>query len=169
MQLKKEQLQRQQVIMTHLGYYRHKCDGIWGPASIEAKKSWEQDASFIPGLPTNGLPLGDRDILPQGMRFSKTERMFTYQGLTDEKIAEILPSNKGRGETEAVVHQDTSAFQQSEDVAPQQNASSENETDPQSDDQDTSSDQSDSSGPIQQDNSPQAHFQSKKKKKHHNR
>lgn len=81
MQIKKEQLQRQQKIMAHLGFYRHKCDGIWGPESISAKKRWEADPSFIPALPNNGLPFGDRDPLPKGMTHSRTERMFSFAGM----------------------------------------------------------------------------------------
>jgi len=94
MQLKKTQLQRQQVIMSKLGYYRHKCDGIWGPASIEAKRKWERLSAFVPGLPTNGLPFGDRDYVPVGVRFDKPSRMFVLAGLTEEEIAGYLPKSE---------------------------------------------------------------------------
>jgi hypothetical protein len=109
MQLKKSQLQRQQVIMSKLGFYRHKCDGIWGPASIEAKKKWESKPDFIPGLPTNGLPFGDRDYVPSGVRFDKTSRMFTLSGLTAEEIEQYMPkeSEPVAAETEPKPESDT--------------------------------------------------------------
>lgn len=100
MQLKKPQLQRQQVIMSKLGFYRHKCDGIWGPASIAAKKQWESKPEFIPGLPTNGLPFGDRDYTPNGVRFDKSTRMFTVEGLTAEEIEQYLPKEAVAAEPE---------------------------------------------------------------------
>ena len=86
MQIRKEQLQRQQMIMQALGYYRHKCDGIWGPASIEAKSAWEMDKSFIPGLPNNGLPLGEDDLLPANVGYDAASRLFTHPELTKDKI-----------------------------------------------------------------------------------
>jgi len=91
MQLKKTQLQRQQVIMSKLGFYRHRCEGIWGPASIDAKRKWERLSAFVPGLPTNGLPFGERDYVPVGVRFDKPSRMFTLVGLTEDEIAGYLP------------------------------------------------------------------------------
>lgn len=86
MQIKKPQLQRQQVIMAKLGFYKGVCEGIWGPESIAAKSTWETDPSYIPALPSNGLPLGDRDPLPKGVSFDKNTRLFVLQGLTEEEI-----------------------------------------------------------------------------------
>lgn len=92
MQLKKEQLQRQQMIMTVLGYYRHRCDGIWGPEAIAAKRRWESEKPFIPALPTNGLPFGDRDTYPAGVTYDRASRMLKHALLTQEKIDEYLAS-----------------------------------------------------------------------------
>lgn len=64
MQVKKEQLERQQQILTALGYYHHKVDGIWGPRSIEAKKRFEALPAFCPGIPRNGMPFGDKGPYP---------------------------------------------------------------------------------------------------------
>ena len=96
MQVSKKQIQRQQVILTHLGFYRHKCDGIWGPESIAAKRKFEADVSFVPALPNNGLPFGEREKYPKGMRMG-SDRMLTYtdpkgkkeNDLTQEKIKQI--------------------------------------------------------------------------------
>jgi hypothetical protein len=81
MQLGKKQLQRQQVILAHLGFYKHKCDGIWGPDSIAAKRKFESSPSFIPALPNNGLPFGEKEKYPKGIRIG-ADRLLTY---TDPK------------------------------------------------------------------------------------
>lgn len=91
MQTKKPQLQRQQIIMAKLGFYKNQCDGIWGPDSIAAKLAWEADQSFIPALPTNGLPFGERDPLPKGMIFDKANRLFVLLSMTEEEIEGFTP------------------------------------------------------------------------------
>lgn len=88
MQIKPEQLLRQQLILKFLGFYKHKLDGIWGPASIEAKRAWEQKPSFVPAYPNNGMPFGERDQLPKGMRLNKVSRVFDFVGLSETYIAE---------------------------------------------------------------------------------
>lgn len=90
MQIKKHELQRQQMIMAFLGFYKHKCDGIWGPEAIEAKRLWERDSSYIPALPSNGLPFGDRDPLPKNVIYDRVSRLITHVNLTDEQIAEYV-------------------------------------------------------------------------------
>jgi hypothetical protein len=67
MQVTKSQLERQQLILKALGFYFGKLDGIWGPMSIEAKKKYEADASFRPGIPNNGMPFGERPPYPAGI------------------------------------------------------------------------------------------------------
>lgn len=64
MQVEKEQIQRQQEILAVLGYYKFECDGLWGPKTIDAKKKFEADRSFVPGIPNNGLPFADRGPYP---------------------------------------------------------------------------------------------------------
>lgn len=97
MQTDKKQLQRQQIILTHLGFYRHKCDGIWGPETISAKKRYEADPSFVPALPNNGLPFGEKEKYPKGIKMDK-DRLLTFvdssgkNSLTDEKIQQIAGS-----------------------------------------------------------------------------
>ncbi len=96
MQLTKKQLQRQQIVMAHLGFYKHKCDGIWGPESIQAKRKFESHSSFIPALPTNGLPFGEKEKYPKGMRMG-ADHLFTYtdpngkveNNLTEQKIKQL--------------------------------------------------------------------------------
>lgn len=85
MQIKPNQLTRQQVIMAHLGLYKHKVDGIWGPASIAAKCKWEEAKTFIPAFPNGGLPLGDRDKLPRGMLFDRKTRLLTLDSMKQEE------------------------------------------------------------------------------------
>lgn len=97
MQTDKKQLQRQQIILTHLGFYRHKCDGIWGPETISAKQRYEADPSFVPALPNNGLPFGEKEKYPKGIKMDK-DRLLTFvdpsgkNSLTDEKIQQIAGS-----------------------------------------------------------------------------
>lgn len=67
MQVTQPQLQRQQLILQVLGFYHGKLDGIWGPESIEAKKRFEAQSSFRPGIPNNGMPFSDRPPYPAGM------------------------------------------------------------------------------------------------------
>ena len=69
MQVNTEQLQRQQLIMQALGFYFGKIDGVWGPRSIEAKKRFEADPTFRPGIPANGMPFGDRPPYPAGVTY----------------------------------------------------------------------------------------------------
>ena len=49
------------------GFYNGKIDGIWSDKTIAAKKKWENDRSFAPALPNNGLPFGDRGPYPKGV------------------------------------------------------------------------------------------------------
>ena len=67
MQHEKKQLMKQQELMKSMGFYYGAVDGIWGPKSIEAKKRFESDATFTPGIPNNGLPFGSRPPYPRGV------------------------------------------------------------------------------------------------------
>lgn len=101
MQFKPEQLKRQQMIMQALGFYSGKIDGIWSQKSIEAKRAWELSGKFNPAYPNNGLPFGDADPVPKGMRFDKVTRMFTHTALTQTMIEDI--SDKAKPAPEPVV------------------------------------------------------------------
>lgn len=70
MQVLPKQLIRQQAILKALGFYSGVLDGIWGPESIAAKKSFENKPDlFRPARQTNGLPFGDSDPLPTGIYY----------------------------------------------------------------------------------------------------
>jgi hypothetical protein len=109
MQIKKEQLRRQQMIMSALGLYRNTCDGIWGPASIAAKRKWEMSKSFIPGLPNSGLPLSEDSIYPKGVTLDTKNRLFCHTSLTPELIASFA---------ERPVAQPTAIIPEAPSVAP---------------------------------------------------
>lgn len=110
MQYTKEKLKAQQMVLFHLGYYKGLIDGIWAPASIEAKRQFESDPSFVPGNPNGGLPFGERDRLPKGMVYERG--LVVHTGLDAERRAEIEEGMKKRmaastpkiGETEHVQH-----------------------------------------------------------------
>lgn len=90
MQINKSEIMRQQLIMAHLKYYKNKIDGIWGPASIAAKKSWENSPAFVPAFPNQGLPFGAKDVLPKGVSFDRKTRIMQCVGLSDTVEAEIM-------------------------------------------------------------------------------
>lgn len=97
MQTKPEQLLRQQMILRHLGHYRGKLDGIWGPMTIEAKQRFERDRKFAPAFPNNGLPFGDRDTYPKGISYNRATRLLDCVGLSETVIAEfnaLIPGSK---------------------------------------------------------------------------
>ena len=77
MQTGNEQLARQQEIMKLLGYYNGLVDGVWGPATVEAKKKWELSDKFAPGLPNMGLPLANRGPYPKGIYLDKSSGFLT--------------------------------------------------------------------------------------------
>lgn len=87
--------QQQQVIMTLLGYYDGKCDGVWGPKCFEAKRLWETTDAYEPAVPTNGLPFSGRGKLPKGMSWGHKGLSIVWSGWDEEKAAEIL---KDKGE-----------------------------------------------------------------------
>lgn len=70
MQVGTDQLKRQQLLLTVKGFYKGKIDGIWGPDTVAAKKKWESDRSFVPGLPNSGLPFANKGPWPAGLRIS---------------------------------------------------------------------------------------------------
>lgn len=61
------QLVRQQAILKGIGYYKGSLDGVWGPMTIDAKKQFESDMSYLPGLPNNGLPFAGQKPYPAGI------------------------------------------------------------------------------------------------------
>lgn len=89
-------LQRQQIILAHLGYYRGKLDGIWGPETIKAKQDFETSGKFAPGLPNRGLPFVNTNSLPKGMFADPFNKgLLSVRGLGEDEIKQML---KDKGE-----------------------------------------------------------------------
>lgn len=65
-QFQNTQIIRQQQVLAHLGYYKGRIDGIWGPSTIKAKKEFEA-IGFAPGVPNGGLPFAARGPYPKGV------------------------------------------------------------------------------------------------------
>lgn len=103
MQITKEKLIAQQLVMFHLGFYSGVIDGIWATDSIQAKKEFEASDSFLPAYPNGGLPFGERDKLPAGMRYERG--LITHESLTPEKAAEILKARSPVSNKETVQEQ----------------------------------------------------------------
>ena len=95
MQVSTEKLAAQQLVLFHLGFYKGTVDGIWSNATIEAKKKFEADMTFLPAYPNGGLPFGERDKLPKGWRYG-AKGVIGHADLTPEKTAELLKEHEGR-------------------------------------------------------------------------
>ena len=67
MEIKRECLQRQQMILKFLGYYQGACDGIWSEKTIAAKRDFEVSGKFHPAYPNNGMPFDPTSKLPSGI------------------------------------------------------------------------------------------------------
>lgn len=101
MQHEKKQLIRQQEIMRGMGFYYGVIDGIWGPKSIEAKKRYESDATFTPGIPNNGMPFGSRPPYPRGVTVGAGS-LLHHMVLDKPVVAEIVvPEEAPVSQTEA--------------------------------------------------------------------
>lgn len=84
-------LQRQQVILAFLGYYKGKLDGIWGKESINAKKDFEVSGKFAPGLPNRGLPFVNTDSMPKGVFADPFNKgLLSAKGLSEEDISRMI-------------------------------------------------------------------------------
>ena len=68
-QFQNAQIVRQQQVLAHLGYYKGRIDGIWGPGTIKAKKEFVS-VGFAPGVPNGGLPFASRGPYPKGIFMS---------------------------------------------------------------------------------------------------
>ena len=87
------QLVRQQLILKGVGYYKGAIDGLWGPLSIEAKKEFERDPTFLPGLPNGGLPFADHKPYPAGISRDNVTTLLYHpviEGILGEEVAAIV-------------------------------------------------------------------------------
>ncbi len=71
MQYEINQLKRQQLIMSCLGFYTGAIDGLWGPKSIDGKKRFEGSPKYLPALPSNGMPFASRAPFPNGISIGR--------------------------------------------------------------------------------------------------
>ena len=76
---------RQQQILTHLGYYSGKIDGIWGPKTIEAKKAFETSGHFKPGIPSSGSPFSFTPPFPHTLTLDSNYLMH-ITGVEDDSL-----------------------------------------------------------------------------------
>jgi hypothetical protein len=90
MQTGKVELMAQQVVLAFLGFYTGAIDGIWSDATIRAKRAFEYDDSYVPGIPHNGLPFALNEKLPKGLYWEK--KVLNHRNLTPEKMQEIIKS-----------------------------------------------------------------------------
>lgn len=165
MQLKKDQLMRQQVILTGLGFYRHKIDGIWGPESIAAKRKWEFDRSFNPAIPTNGLPFAQSEKLPRGCYFGG-DRLLCCSAVSEEKVKELEARPSVKREIKEDVPVIPSPEYDSTAKAPEQVKAEPAEKDSESESEDDDGDDGSEDNGAPSTN-PSQHFLHKKKKRQH--
>ena len=112
--------QKQQLIMTMLGYYDGVCDGVWGPKCIAAKAKWETEDSFEPAVPSNGLPFVGRGKLPRGMNYTHKGLDIMWDGWDQQRADEILASEHGVMLTAQHVHDHVmQAVEKQEDITPE--------------------------------------------------
>lgn len=95
MQVTKEKLAAQQLVLFHLGYYKGNIDGIWSSTTIAAKRLFESDPAFLPAYPNNGLPFGERDKLPKGWRYG-VKGVISHDEISPERTAELLKEHETR-------------------------------------------------------------------------
>ena len=92
MQVEKNQIIRQQEILGVLGFYFGKFDGVWGPKSIEAKKKFEASPTFVPGIPNNGLPFGDRGPYPAMITLDHMSGLLHHPKLNEKPAVNVEKS-----------------------------------------------------------------------------
>jgi hypothetical protein len=134
-------LQNQQMILKARGYYRGKCDGIWGPDTIRAKQDFENDVkAFAPCYPNNGMPFEVTGIVkyPKGIYSdpSKGRGMLSCTELTDGDVQSWKPDlvvpHDNRPENVRVEKQEPDQKPVTESVA--EEAKPEQQTEPQAKD-----------------------------------
>ena len=115
MQTNKMEIMAQQVVLAFLGYYSGAVDGIWSDASMKAKRAFEADDSFVPGIPSYGMPFALLDKLPKGLRWEK--KLLTHRDLTPEKAQEILRTRTRPAKPAAVIPDPVQEVEDEEDFS----------------------------------------------------
>lgn len=92
MQVTNIEIAHQQAILKHLGFYKGKVDGIWGAATITAKREFEFKREFSPAIPNNGLPFGLSDRLPKGMNYKRigNDTLLSHVAVQEEDLKRLL-------------------------------------------------------------------------------
>lgn len=91
MQTMKHQLIAQQVVLAYLGYYKGTIDGIWGPASYEAKRAYDNSETFD-GVPTSGTPFA-RDVkIPRALRWR--DNCLWHKDCDQDKFDELVKASQ---------------------------------------------------------------------------
>lgn len=82
--------QYQQIIMKSLALYDGRCDGVWGPKSIDAKRAWELTPEFEPAVPNGGMPINLGDKLPKGLRWIPGTSTMMCSFISNEELKRML-------------------------------------------------------------------------------
>ena len=82
--------QYQQIVMKSLALYDGRCDGVWGPKSIEAKRAWEVTPEFEPAVPNGGMPINTGDKLPKGLRWIPGTSTMMCSFISNEELKRML-------------------------------------------------------------------------------
>lgn len=88
MQYAEIEIRAQQLVLAFLGFYPGAIDGIWSNSTIAAMKKFEMEDSFLPAIPTGGMPFPANCRLPKGMFWDK--RLVSHRKLTKEAMEELL-------------------------------------------------------------------------------
>lgn len=88
-----ELIQRIQAYMYLLDLYAGRCDGAWGPASVDAKREWEKLDSFEPAVINNGQPFFPGCKLPAS--FTWAGRKLVSTKFTEHQVSEAIKRSGG--------------------------------------------------------------------------
>lgn len=117
MQYDEMELRAQQLVLAFLGFYNGAIDGIWSDATIRAMKAFECEDSFLPAVPTFGLPFRLNCRLPKGMYWDK--RLVAHRNLTPEKARELLEKRSPKKPAEPTVTVAQEPAQATDEPAPE--------------------------------------------------
>lgn len=89
------QLVRQQLILKAMGFYKGPIDGQWGPNTIDAKKRFESDMTYLPGLPAAGMPFAGQKPWPSGITLDQKTGLLYHPAIEDLLTQEKEAISKG--------------------------------------------------------------------------